>query len=556
MQTQHTLTSSGGTDEALLLAVLEGKLESYGELYERYYPMARAIAFKHTSDSHRVDDIVSEAFARILQALKNGKGPHSYLGGYLATTIAHLAAEYGLVSAQEVPSEEEHLESMGSLDETVVKLHESDEVISAFTSLPERWQTVLWLTEIEARKPREIASAMDLTPNAVSALAVRAKESLKEGFLRAHQNAPATPDCDRFTSHISPYVRGSLSQKRSDALRSHMEACNYCTSEYLSLVGINKSMRSWIFPVLAGLSIWTTDGASLVAPVMTGAAGAGSAPAFSTSGHRETAASSTSSSSGVNFSLLAPASWGSKAQLLAGAATLTAATVAVVSAAIVISPEESAQARITAEGYSGKLPPESKADAAGNKGEEKPTSLGSKYHSDPFIGLADNQSHDSSKNVTSLGTAASGNAGVSMNMGAPLLASMVAGESASSNRQLSTGTSFNSFASGGATTVNLASAVAQGADAIPSVFSPEVLDAVVHQNPVWEAQNEGGNTSDSIVPTSNNEVIDATNVDAGENQAGNNNTAELQEPSSNGSTTPIEPIMPAESPTLVVPTAP
>ena len=182
MQTQHTLAASGKTDEALLLAVLEGKLEAYGELYERYYPMARAIAFKHTSDVNRVDDIVSESFARILQALKNGKGPHSYMGGYLSTTIAHLAGEYGLLTKKEVPSEQEHIEAMGTLDETVVQLHESDEVISAFTSLPERWQTVLWMSEIEAKKPREIAAAIDLTPNAVSALAIRAKESLKKVF--------------------------------------------------------------------------------------------------------------------------------------------------------------------------------------------------------------------------------------------------------------------------------------------------------------------------------------------------------------------------------------
>ena len=384
MQTQHTLAGSGGrTDEVLLLEVLDGKLEAYGELYERYYPMARAIAFKHTSNATRVDDIVSEAFARILQALKNGKGPHSYMGGYLATTIAHLAGEHGLLAQKEIPSEQEHLESMGTLDETVIQLHESDEVISAFTSLPERWQTVLWLTEIEARKPREIAAAMNLSPNAVSALAVRAKESLREGFLRAHQNSPATPDCNRFSSHISPYVRGSLSQKRSDALRSHMETCNYCTSEYLSLVGINKSMRSWIFPVLAGLSIWTTDGAAIVAPLaMTTAADPQivSAPAQSLVG--------SGSTSHHTFSLLSPKSWGTSHQLLAGAATLTAAVVAISGGMVISNPSHEVPPRVATEDYSTNTPVDASQKTPTERQEEKPAPLGVQFDSNPFNSFA------------------------------------------------------------------------------------------------------------------------------------------------------------------------
>ena len=396
MQTQHTLAASGKTDEALLLAVLEGKLEAYGELYERYYPMARAIAFKHTSDVNRVDDIVSESFARILQALKNGKGPHSYMGGYLSTTIAHLAGEYGLLTKKEVPSEQEHIEAMGTLDETVVQLHESDEVISAFTSLPERWQTVLWMSEIEAKKPREIAAAMDLTPNAVSALAIRAKESLKEGFLRAHQNAPATADCNRFSSHISPYVRGSLSQKRSDALRSHMETCNYCTSEYLSLVGINKSMRSWVFPVLAGLSIWTTDGSALIAPVAAASVGGTQSGSNATTSSAENASASSAFATGSNFSLLSPRSWGTPSQILAGAATITAAVVAVVGGVAMSEPAHQDAQQITAEGFSTKIPDQKTQQTPSQKKTEKPSPLGRQFESNPFSGFSSDESIRSS----------------------------------------------------------------------------------------------------------------------------------------------------------------
>ncbi|QRZ62018.1 sigma-70 family RNA polymerase sigma factor [Rothia sp. ZJ932] len=252
------------SDETLLKAVRAGDQNSYGLLYERYRSMATAIAYKHTSDPGQVDDIVAEAFARVLQALRNGNGPTSFMGGYLSTTIAHLAGEFGLIRGREVPADSTALEHLETLDEAVLHLNESDELIAAFTAMPERWQSVLWLTEVEKRKPRDIANALDISPNAVSALTLRARESLREGFLRAHQNAPVTVACQKHYDRLPALVRGSLSDKRAENLRLHLEECTYCTSEYLSLMGINKSMRVWVFPVLAGLVPWVNDGTTII----------------------------------------------------------------------------------------------------------------------------------------------------------------------------------------------------------------------------------------------------------------------------------------------------
>lgn len=270
-----TTAQTGPTDELLLSDVRDGKLDSFGTLYERYVSMARAVAIKHTSNPTLSEDIVSEAFVRILQALKNGRGPKTFMGGYLATTIAHLAAENGLIRQKEVPSDDDYLESASSLDETVLRLNESDELIAAFTSLPERWQTVLWMTEVEAKKPREVAMSLNLSANAVSALATRARESLREGFLKAHQNAPKTRECEQYGPHLSSMVRGSLTRKRTEALRVHLAECSYCTSEYLTLSGINKSMRVWVFPVLAGLVPIVTDSSRVLVPFLTGTAATG-----------------------------------------------------------------------------------------------------------------------------------------------------------------------------------------------------------------------------------------------------------------------------------------
>lgn len=71
------------------------------------------------------------------------------MGGYLSTTIAHLAGEFGLIRGREMPAEHEALEQMETIDETVLHLKGSDELIAAFTAMPERWQSILWMTEVE-----------------------------------------------------------------------------------------------------------------------------------------------------------------------------------------------------------------------------------------------------------------------------------------------------------------------------------------------------------------------------------------------------------------------
>ncbi|NLF05918.1 MAG: sigma-70 family RNA polymerase sigma factor, partial [Actinomycetales bacterium] len=71
----------------------------------------------------------------------------------------------------------------------VVAAFESQLVQRAFTSLPERWQAVLWYSEVEAMKPAAIAPLLGVSPNGVSALLVRAREGLRDAYVAAHVEA-------------------------------------------------------------------------------------------------------------------------------------------------------------------------------------------------------------------------------------------------------------------------------------------------------------------------------------------------------------------------------
>ena len=57
-------------------------------------------------------------------------------------------------------------------------------IARAFASLPERWQAVLWHTEIEGARPADVAPLLGLTANSVAALAYRAREGLRQAMER------------------------------------------------------------------------------------------------------------------------------------------------------------------------------------------------------------------------------------------------------------------------------------------------------------------------------------------------------------------------------------
>jgi RNA polymerase sigma factor (sigma-70 family) len=67
--------------------------ESYEELYLEHEPSARRLALSMVP-ADVADDIVAEAFARVLAALRSGGGPDHAFRAYLLTAVRHLAYDW------------------------------------------------------------------------------------------------------------------------------------------------------------------------------------------------------------------------------------------------------------------------------------------------------------------------------------------------------------------------------------------------------------------------------------------------------------------------------
>lgn len=171
-------TPTTDDDTTLLERVRQGDRDAYGVLWRRHARVGRVMA-RAITHSHEPDDLVSEAFVRILAAIQRGTGPRDNFVGYLRVTIRAIAASWSRTVA---PIDESQLIGTSLEDLLVSERHDDDILLvrQVFLTLPPRSRNVLWLTVIEGRDPRETGEVLSISPGAAAVLAHRARKALRQ----------------------------------------------------------------------------------------------------------------------------------------------------------------------------------------------------------------------------------------------------------------------------------------------------------------------------------------------------------------------------------------
>ena len=268
MDDQDTkLTTS---DAELIERARSGDSAAFGELWRRHYRPAVRVARQFTS-SIDADDLVSEAYARIYQRVLAGGGPTGAFRPYLYTTIRNLASSWGAANREVQVDLIEEFEDSRIPDDPAAWALDRTLTARAFRTLPERWQTVLWYTEVEGMDPHEVAPIMGMTANGVAALSYRAREGLRKAWLQAHvSDATASGECQWSMSKLGEHTRNGLGARDKARLTAHLETCDRCTivSEEVDEVGAHLAMV--MLPILLG----GVAGGSLLAAMSSGSSSA------------------------------------------------------------------------------------------------------------------------------------------------------------------------------------------------------------------------------------------------------------------------------------------
>jgi RNA polymerase sigma factor (sigma-70 family) len=239
------------TDAELIARTRTGDMAAYDELYRRHVDGAQRVAQVVTGNAEEAQDVVSEAFTRVLDRLQRGGGPDDELSPYLNTVVRRLAIDRYQASQREgLPADPTLFDVMPEVDDPISRSTDRELVRRAFETLPERWQHVLWHTEIEGRSPAALAPSLGSTPNAVAALAYRAREGLRHAYLSVHLSADIPEDCRPYVPKLAAYVRGTLSPREDQWVAAHLEQCPHCRDRRDELMLLVADLRSVLWPAL------------------------------------------------------------------------------------------------------------------------------------------------------------------------------------------------------------------------------------------------------------------------------------------------------------------
>jgi RNA polymerase sigma factor (sigma-70 family) len=235
---------AGAPDDAeLVAAVRSGDLEAYALLYRRHVGAARTQAQRLVRSRADAEDLVAEAFAKVLGVIRAGGGPDAAFRAYLLTTVRNTLRDR-LRRDRPLEWTDDPLRYDVGVpweDPTVAAL-EATLAARAFHRLPERWREVIWRTEVEQAPRAQIASRLGLSPNGVAALAYRAREALRQAYLQEHVAAAAGPPHRPAVDRLGAWTRGRLSSRQRAGVEGHLSSCPGCRALARELADVNGAL--------------------------------------------------------------------------------------------------------------------------------------------------------------------------------------------------------------------------------------------------------------------------------------------------------------------------
>ena len=266
-------THEAPSDAELLLRLRGGDGSAYEALWSRH--IGAALRLARRLDRDRAEDLASEAFLAVYrQITTTSAGPTEAFRAYLFTVIRNTATRWG--REHEKLSVLPEIERINPEDGLSIVSREAGaaEVLSAFRELPERWQRVLWLSEVdEVPRPR-IAAELRIRPNAVSSLHRRARTGLLQLWLARQVPDALRADRSHEARLLPDYVIGSLAAADRIVAEAHLASCGACTELLGDLRSSASVLQKAALSSIGFAALGTTLPAASPLPVATAVGGA------------------------------------------------------------------------------------------------------------------------------------------------------------------------------------------------------------------------------------------------------------------------------------------
>jgi RNA polymerase sigma factor (sigma-70 family) len=180
--------SETDADVELLQAVRLGDGAAVAELYQRHHHDLRRFTAARFHAANP-DDVVSEAFARTLRAMRNGAGPRDHARRYLFVAARTVAIAISTRDRRRREAERRYTMEAAPISAPVEEAL-GGAVHHAFGNLTERQRLVLWMTEVEGRTALEASTTLGIGVDAVHSLAYRSRQALRSALASSIEPCP------------------------------------------------------------------------------------------------------------------------------------------------------------------------------------------------------------------------------------------------------------------------------------------------------------------------------------------------------------------------------
>lgn len=243
------------SDHALVEQATAGDAGAFDALHRRHGELAWRLAVAITGEASMASTAVVEAYGTVFTGLRAGR------------TTADVAFRPQLLAAVRNASIDlRRTSAVDAVDAADLPLERS--VLSeAYTRLPERWRSVLWLGTVEGMDALAMAPIVGLSADAVAQLGDRARQGLHEQFLHSHLHETGDRNCARAVARLGAHADDTLGDADREKLDRHLRLCDACAERRQQLDEVDAHLRALAVPVPLSLgddvrSAWT---AALVA---------------------------------------------------------------------------------------------------------------------------------------------------------------------------------------------------------------------------------------------------------------------------------------------------
>ncbi|MFI5793734.1 sigma-70 family RNA polymerase sigma factor [Streptomyces sp. NPDC051677] len=247
------------TDRSTAVPAPSSATAAYARVYEEQQPRLVAYARSLTRNAWTAEDLVAEAHFRVWRRLSAGHEIDN-VPAYLRTTVRHLAMASGSAAREtpQDPQSEERAEPGRHGEDPAEQVAGVDLVVRVLGQLPERWVRALWLAEAEGQPLAAIGPQLGTKDGATAVLLHRAREGMRQAFLRAQTGAPEDPACQVHWARMPAYVRGAATARQQERLLGHVDACDDCRRLLASLMQANDRLPALVGPALLALALGGT----------------------------------------------------------------------------------------------------------------------------------------------------------------------------------------------------------------------------------------------------------------------------------------------------------